>query len=118
MKEKMENKIKTVENTATQKEMSTDGYPVYPVSEDIYNRNKEEENIDPEDVSKHKQPNQDDEFSPENEKTFDEDESGDDLDVPGSELDDQQEAIGSEDEENNYYSLGGDHHNDLDEGRD
>ena len=41
--------------------------------------------------------------------------SGDDLDVPGSELDDQQESIGSEDEENNYYSLGGDDHNDLDE---
>jgi hypothetical protein len=31
----------------------------------------------------------------------------DDLDVPGSELDDESEMIGSEDEENNYYSLGG-----------
>jgi hypothetical protein len=41
--------------------------------------------------------------------------SGDDLDVPGSELDDEQERIGSEDEENNYYSIGGDNHNDLDE---
>ena len=30
--------------------------------------------------------------------------SGDDLDVPGSELDDEQERIGSEDEENNSYS--------------
>lgn len=30
--------------------------------------------------------------------------SGDDLDVPGSELDDEQEQIGSEDEENNSYS--------------
>lgn len=30
--------------------------------------------------------------------------SGDELDVPGSELDDQQEKIGSEDEENNSYS--------------
>jgi len=35
---------------------------------------------------------------------------GESLDVPGSELDDQQESIGSEDEENNYYSLGGDNH--------
>ncbi len=33
-----------------------------------------------------------------------------DLDVPGSELDDENEAIGEEDEENNYYSLGGDRH--------
>jgi hypothetical protein len=41
--------------------------------------------------------------------------SGSDLDIPGSELDDGQEKIGKEDEENNYYSLGGDHHNDLDE---
>ena len=31
--------------------------------------------------------------------------TGDDLDVPGSELD---EKAGEEDEENNYYSLGGD----------
>ncbi len=28
------------------------------------------------------------------------------LDVPGSELDDADEALGEEDEENNYYSLG------------
>ncbi len=37
------------------------------------------------------------------------------LDVPGSELDDANEAIGEEDEENNSYSLGGDRHHDLDE---
>jgi hypothetical protein len=34
--------------------------------------------------------------------------TGDDLDVPGSELDDDAEARGSEDEENNYYSRGQD----------
>lgn len=33
-----------------------------------------------------------------------------DLDVPGSEDDDKNEEIGSEDEENNFYSLGGDRH--------
>jgi len=33
---------------------------------------------------------------------------GDDLDIPGEELDDANEALGEEDEENNYYSLGGD----------
>ncbi len=37
------------------------------------------------------------------------------LDVPGSELDDEQQSVGSEDEENNYWSLGGDNHNDLEE---
>ena len=41
--------------------------------------------------------------------------SGEDLDVPGNELDDDAEAIGSEDEENNSYSLGGENHNDLEE---
>jgi hypothetical protein len=30
------------------------------------------------------------------------------LDIPGADLDDDNESIGSEDEENNYYSLGGD----------
>ncbi len=43
--------------------------------------------------------------------------AGQDLDVPGSEEDDAQEAIGSEDEENNSYSLGGDRHTDLEEDR-
>ncbi len=41
--------------------------------------------------------------------------SNSDLDVPGAEQDDADESIGSEDEENNYYSIGGDEHNDLDE---
>jgi hypothetical protein len=40
-----------------------------------------------------------------------------DLDVPGSEIDDDDEDNGSEDEENNPYSLGGDAHSDLEEGR-
>jgi hypothetical protein len=37
------------------------------------------------------------------------------LDIPGADLDDANEEIGEEDEENNYYSLGGDDHNDLEE---
>jgi hypothetical protein len=37
------------------------------------------------------------------------------LDIPGSELDDVAEDIGSEDEENNYYSIGGDQHDNLEE---
>jgi len=74
----------------------------YPAHEDIYNKSIEEVNIDPEDPTKLKVPN---------EETDDIDE----LDVPGAELDDEEENIGNEDEENNYYSLGGDDHNDLDE---
>jgi hypothetical protein len=41
--------------------------------------------------------------------------TGEDLDIPGAELDDTNEEIGEEDEENNYYSLGGDDHDDLED---
>ncbi|GAA3560708.1 hypothetical protein [Snuella lapsa] len=80
----------------------------YPANEDIYNKEKEETNIYPEDITKNKMPNE--RRGTKNEKDFEDDKSGGDLDVPGSELDDQQESVGSEDEENNYYSLGGDKH--------
>jgi hypothetical protein len=78
------------------------GYPAYPKSEDIYEQEKEEKDLDPEDISKKK--------STPNPHSL-----GDDLDIPGAELDDDQEETGNEDEENNYYSLGGDDHNDLEE---
>ena len=40
------------------------------------------------------------------------------LDVPGSELDNSEEKIGSGDEENNYWSLGGENHEDLEQSED
>ena len=89
----------------------------YPASEDIYNNSKEEENIDPEDISREKTPNELNTEGKRNEKSFREDVSGDDLDIPGAELDDEQENNGNGDEENDHYSLGGDDHNDLDEDR-
>ena len=52
----------------------------------------------------------DEDGTPLNEGSFDKDISASDLDVPGAELDDADEKIGSEDEENNEYSLGGDDH--------
>ncbi len=92
-----------------EKETNFPAFPLYPVQEDIYNNSKQEENIDPEDILKLKEATLNDD--PE------EDVSGADLDVPGSELDDDQENVGSEDEENNSYSLGGDNHNDLEENK-
>ncbi len=83
------------------------GYPMYPTTDDIYNQLKEETEIDPEDITKEKSKNEDPKAKL-NEKDFKDDVSGGDLDIPGSELDDEQEDIGSEDEENNGYSLGGD----------
>jgi len=93
-------------------------YPVYPVSEDIYNRFKKEKDMDPEDNSKVKKSDKSDRVRTNTEKESNDDASGSNLDIPGSELDDEQENVGSEDEENNYYSIGGDEHNNLDEDKD
>lgn len=90
------------------------GYPLYPASEDIYNKAIEED-LDTENLSKMK--SHEDKQGKRNEKDFNEDMTGEDLDVPGSEADEAEENSGSEDEENNYYSLGGDNHNNLDEDR-
>ena len=89
------------------------GYPAYPSSDDIYSQSDEQKDINPEDISKTKELKNN--FGKNNEKDFNDDVSGDDLDVPGSEIDDEQVKVGSEDEENEYYSLGSDDHNDLDE---
>ncbi|MBL7699488.1 MAG: hypothetical protein JNK79_15085 [Chitinophagaceae bacterium] len=56
----------------------------------------------------------DDEMMQANSRVDDVPEEGD-LDVPGSDLDDESEELGEEDEENNYYSLGGDRHENLEE---
>lgn len=82
-----------------------EGYPLYPPSEDIYSQFEKEEDLDPENPSMLKAPNEKDPNA-NNEKDFSDDVSGGDLDIPGSELDDAQENIGSEDEENNSYSMG------------
>jgi hypothetical protein len=70
------------------------GYPLYPKEEDIFSKLKK---VGLEEAEK--------DTSNKKIKT-------EEMDVPGSELDDEQENIGSEDEENNYYSLGGDNHDD------
>jgi hypothetical protein len=106
---KKEPKIKKPSSSRPAKAAFPD-YPPYPRSEDIYSQFKEEDiNLDMNVKENPEKPGK------MNEKDFEEDMTGNDLDVPGAELDDAQENIGSEDEENNYYSLGGDDHNDLDE---
>ena len=80
------------------------GYPHQAPGEDIYNQEKEETEIDPETLQKKPSPEDPDNIPG--------------LDIPGAEMDDEQENVGSEDEENNYYSLGGDDHTDLEERND
>jgi len=48
-----------------------------------------------------------------NERSFGDERSGKDLDVPGASADNRNEEIGEEDEENNEYSLGGDENDNL-----
>jgi hypothetical protein len=87
----------------------------YPANEDIYNRPKKEADANTDDPLVSTMQNKD----------FDATVNREDgefsvmygLDVPGAELDDEMEKIGSEDEENNYYSLGLDNHNDLEENK-
>lgn len=69
------------------------GYPEYSKEEDIYYNAKVEDEIDPENIYAKKKP------------VAETDSFEDDLDIPGTELDDDLEEIGNEDEENNYYSL-------------
>ena len=81
------------------------GNPEYNSGEDIYSREEKlpfiEEGSD----------------ATINDDKMENDSTGDDLDIPGAELDDADEEIGGEDEENNYYSLGGDNHDDLEENK-
>lgn len=111
-------KKKVTKATDKKSELSEDekfpGYPAYPASEDITSRG-EQEDLDVEQVTRSSRINN--ELARESSGNLDEfEEEG--LDVPGSDLDDENELIGEEDEENNYYSLGGDRHEDLEETND
>ena len=111
--EKLEdNKYPLVRQEGNERKIILPGYPTYPANEDIYAQGKEEEEIDPEEITMKKE---NEEIGANNQKDFNEIFSGDDLDVPGSELDDNMEETGNEDEENNYYSLGGENHENLEE---
>ncbi len=100
---------------SSNEQLEKDGYPKYPESEDIYNKFNKEFDIDPENIAKNKEIINIEKNPTWNQKNFSQDHSGGDLDIPGSELDDDQEDIGTEDEENNGYSIGGDNHNDLED---
>lgn len=100
-------------DTDREQEKKFPGYMPYPKNEDIYVHDKKEEDIDPETRLQIADADAEAKSYPVSERL----ETDIDLDVPGAELDDADEAIGHEDEENNYYSLGGDNHEDLEEDR-
>jgi hypothetical protein len=100
------------EKKKTPPDTSDEKYPEikpYPAKDDIYNRAEEEQDIDPEDLTKRKARNEKPNVN--NEESFEEDLTAEDLDVPGNKADEQDNGNGNEDEENNYYSLGADKKN-------
>jgi len=115
MKEKKNDTNPAGPHTVNKEGNTLKGYPIYPASEDIYNKYAEEKDIDPEEISKTKDLIENDKNESGKEEDLRNDVPGSDLDIQGSELDDKLEDIGSEDEENNYYSIGGDGHDNLDE---
>jgi len=96
----MDKKNKKKSDNATENEKFP--LPVYDQKDDIYNQAKEVQLSDEDQKPVAK--------TGANDKSLDEG-----LDLPGTELDDANEAIGEEDEENNYYSLGGENHEGLEE---
>ncbi len=84
------------------------GYQSNDPADDIFSRMDMEEAVDPENpYSKEPTERAADELT--------DDLVLGELDVPGAELDDQMEAIGNEDEENNYYSFGSDDNSSLED---
>lgn len=86
---------KTYQRRGRDEDDDLPGYPEYTKEDDIYANAEEEEEIDPENIHGKKPVT-----SYKNRK-----DEEDDLDIPGTDMDDEQEDIGSEDEENNFYSL-------------
>ncbi|HSZ72521.1 MAG TPA: hypothetical protein VK750_07570 [Cytophagaceae bacterium] len=99
----------TAKTKRDKEETEFPGYPLYPANEDIYHQAIKETTVHP---GEERDAEEDLRVARWNEKGLEESYTGEDLDVPGSELDDDNESIGEEDEENNYYSLGGDNHDD------
>lgn len=94
-------------DTKKEKNENEAGYPLYPESEDIYEKFKKKSDINPADIT-HTKASLDTNALRQQALDKKHNVTGKDLDVPGSELDNAQEATGNEDEENNYYSLGDD----------
>ena len=115
MNRKKENPDKKTPPKPEQKRSSQDedqfpGYPHYPAKEDIFNPGNDEDKI-PLDTTGENLPGEISPVPPSGQRKS----RSDDLDIPGSELDDENESIGEEDEENNYYSIGGDRHENLED---
>jgi hypothetical protein len=106
-------KRKRITQVLSKRKSQFAGYPKYPSSEDIYEKEKKAVPAKSSDplipITENGKIENVPEFTNESNINL----SDYPLDVPGSDLDDNMEDIGSEDEENNYYSIGGDNHTNL-----
>lgn len=115
MKDKDENGNLSARQENQKVTKNPEGYPLYSTREDFYSKFQEDNEVNPDDISEVEASIETAEISTIPVLNSGNKVSTDSLDVPGAELDDEQENIGSEDEENNYYSIGGDSHDDLEE---
>ena len=92
-----------------------EGYPLYPSDDDIYSKYHEEKNLDPDTIARAEDSADTEEYILSDESNLNNDLNDKALDLSELELDDFGGNTGDEDEENNYYSLGGDDHQDLEE---
>src|SRR5579871_1026918 len=107
-------KIRQRHKINKREEGNSSNLTLYPTTDDIYNKEKKIGELSEDSNDEINGPSS--EITDWHDKEFNPDSKRDKLDVPGAELDDKDEVIGEEDEENNYYSIGGDNHNDLEEG--
>jgi hypothetical protein len=100
-----------LQNDHLNKNSLEEGYPLYPEEEDIYMKAKKDRKLNPDVVTSFALPK-----GPANKQSLNEDLLEENLDLLEFEPDDEVK-LGIEDEENSYYSLGGDDHIDLEENR-
>ena len=115
MKNKDDRKNLFARQTDPEEVNGQEGYPLYPAVDDIYSKYHEEKDLDPDLISRAENSADPEEFIISDDKDFVNDISDSSLGISGVESDDYSEPIGLEDEENNYFSLGGDDHHDLEE---
>ncbi len=96
------NKNKDYTKQAGEEKILVEDSTVYPPGKDILNTTFKEDESMPDDGAVIN-----DATNAENEKNSIDFTAGSDVDIPNSELDEEQVAIGSENEENNYHDLGG-----------
>ena len=117
---KLVNKTDTLNNQASDTRFVS-GTDADVTDEDLRMLDAAEQNMDSTDsinLQRSALDNVDADGDPLNEKgSLNMDMTGEDLDIPGSSADDADEVIGEEDEENNYYSLGGDLHENQEENK-